>query len=99
MNTSDDAALRRPENRNPLWIDESEFGKVEQRSQRIRLPIRHWLVTGLIDVTGSKAVHHQGDIAPPCYKVSNLFSGAFEKSAASVEIDNGRKRTASIRLR
>jgi hypothetical protein len=28
---SDNAALRRPDNCNPLWIDEVEFGKIEQR--------------------------------------------------------------------
>ena len=58
--------LRRPENRSPLWIDESEFGKVELPTHP--LADQALAGTGPLDATGSKAVHRQGDIAPPCYR-------------------------------
>jgi len=57
------------------------------------------LFTGILDATGGKAIHYQRDIAPARYEFGHPIAGICREPIASMEIDNGRKRTASVWFR
>src|SRR4051812_2302868 len=56
-------------------------------------------MTGFLDAPGGKAINRKREIAPTRQQIGDASAGIFREPAASMEIDDSGKRSASVRLR